>query len=108
MSKESIYISIPITGHDDATQRTKAGQISTMLHEMGYDTVINPFDVYDAWKIVYKREPTYDEIMQADIAAMLQCTAIYMCEGLSKLVRCMKERQAAINAGLEVIYEYSY
>ncbi len=108
MSTELIYISIPITGHDEATQRTKAGQISTILYDMGYNTVINPFDVYDAWKLYYKREPTYDEIMQADIAAMLQCTAIYMCEGWSMSNGCMKERQAAINAGLEIIYEYSY
>ena len=108
MSKESIYISIPITGHDEAVQRTKSGQISTMLYEMGYDTVINPLDVYDAWKNVYKREPTYDEIMQADIAELLKCTAIYMCNGWSKSLGCMKERQTAINAGLEVIYEYGY
>lgn len=105
---ESIYISIPISGHDEATQRTKAGQISTMLYVMGYDIVVNTFDFYDAWRISCKREPTYDERLQVYIAEMLQCTAIYMCEGWSKSAWCMKERQAAINAGLEVIYEYSY
>lgn len=108
MSKESIYISIPITEHDEDAQRTKAGQISTMLYEMGYETVINTFDFYDAWRSSYNREQTYDETMQVYIDEMLQCTAIYMCDGWSKSVWCMKERQAAINAGLDVIYEYGY
>lgn len=108
MSKESIYISIPISEHDEVAQRTKAGQISTMLYEMGYDTVINPFDIYDAWKIAYKREPTYEEIMQADIAELLKCTAIYMCDGWSGSKGCQKERETAINSGLERIYEYGY
>lgn len=71
MSTESIYISIPITGHDDAAERTKAGQISTMSYEMGCDTVINPFDVCEALKVSYKREPTYEEIMQAVHSGMI-------------------------------------
>lgn len=34
MSKESIYISIPIIDHDEDAQRTKAGQNSKMFHSL--------------------------------------------------------------------------
>lgn len=108
MSKESIYISIPITGHDEAAQRTKAGQISTMLYEMGYLKVINPFRISDWLKASINREPTYEEYMQADLAALKLCDAIFMCSGWETSAGCWRERNQAINAGLEVIYEYGY
>ena len=82
--------------------------VSQMLREMGYEKVINPFKIGDWLRASLKREPTYDEYMDADLAVLRGCTAIYMCEGWSRSVGCKIERQEAINAGLEVIYEYSY
>ena len=105
MKKESIYISLPITGHDENVQRAKAGQISMMLSETGYNTVVNPFDVYDAWKITYNREPTYEEIMQADLADLRRCDAIYMCKGWETSAGCVRERQQAINQEQTIVYE---
>ena len=96
MKNESIYIRIPITRHNEAVQREKAAQISTILYEMGYDTVINPFDVYDAWKSSYKREPTYDEIMQVDLEALKPCDAIFMCIGWAVSGGCRTERNQAV------------
>lgn len=105
---ESIYISIPISGLSESVQRAKAGMVAKMLREMGYEKVINPFIISDWLKNSLKREPTYDEYLDADIAVLRGCTAIYMCEGWSRSNGCKIERQEAINAGLEVIYEYSY
>lgn len=105
---ESIYISIPISGLSESVQRAKAGMVAQMLREMGYEKVINPFIISDWLKNSLKREPTYDEYLDADISVLKLCTAIYMCEGWSKSNCCMKKRQEAINAGLEIIYEYSY
>ena len=105
MKKESIYISLPITGHDEATQREKASQISTMLLEMGYDTVINPFELYDALKCEIGREPEYEEIMQVDLAALKPCDAIFMCLGWAGSGGCRRERNQAVNQGQEIIYE---
>ena len=106
--RESIYISIPISGLSESVQRAKAGMVAQMLREMGYEKVINPFIISDWLKNSMKREPTYDEYLDADIAVLRGCTAIYMCEGWSKSNGCKIERQEAINAGLEVIYEYGY
>ena len=105
MNGKTIYISLPITGHDEAVQRAKAGRISTMFYEMGYDTVVNPFDVYDAWKTVYKREPTYSEIMEADLAELTKCDAIFMCNGWVESQGCRIERIQAFNNGQDIIYE---
>lgn len=108
MNTESIYISIPITGLFESEQRAKAASVESMLSEMGYEKIFNPFKIGDWLRASLKREPTYDEYMKADITVLRGCTAIYMCEGWSRSVGCMKERHAAINAGLEVIYEYGY
>lgn len=106
MSKETIYISIHISDHDDAAQRTKAEQIATMLSETGYSKVINPFRVGDMLKASIKREPTYEEYMKADLGVLMLCDAIYMCSGWETSAGCRRERQQAINQGQEVIYEY--
>lgn len=106
MNPQSIYISLPITGHDEAVQREKAGQISTMLSEMGYSKVINPFRIADWLKASIKREPTYEEYMQADLEALKLCDAIFMCTGWAGSGGCRRERNQAINQGQEVIYEY--
>ena len=105
---ESIYISIPITGLLESEQRAKAASIEAMLSEMGYEKVFNPFKIGDWLRASLKREPTYEQYMDADLAVLRGCTAIYMCQGWSRSNGCKIERQEAINAGLEVIYEYSY
>ena len=108
MRRESIYISLPITGHREQEQREKAQSIKNRLLEMGYSVVINPFDIGDALKGRLQREPTYEEYMKADIWHLLTCTAIYMCEGWSGSAGCLRERREAIGNYLDVVYEYSY
>ena len=108
MRRESIYISLPITGYPEVAQREKAQEIKQRLLEMGYSVVINPFDVGDALKKRLQREPTYEEYMNADSWHLLTCTAIYMCEGWSGSAGCLRERREAVANYLEVVYEYSY
>ena len=105
MKNESIYISLPITGHNEVVQRKKALHIKNMLLHMGYETVVNPFDIYDAWRITYNREPTYEEIMQADLADLRTRDAIYMCRGWVHSDGCRRERNQAVNQGQTIIYE---
>ena len=108
MKGESIYISIPITGSPEQEQRNKAAEVKQVLLEMGYEVVINPFDIGDALKKRLHREPTYEEYMKADIWHLLTCTAIYMCRGWSFSPGCLRERNEAVMNNLEVIYEYGY
>ncbi len=99
------YISIPITGHDEAKQRQIAGRIETMLHDMGYDTV-NPFNLSDGLKMMLGRTPTYNECLEYDLLALEQCDMIFMCYGWAESYGCRTERQKAKYAGLEIVYQY--
>lgn len=105
---KQIKLQNPITGRSESVQRAKAGTVEQMLADMGYTKTINPFKIGDWLRASLKREPTYDEYMNADIAVLRGCTSIYTCKGWSNSPGCMKERNVAINGGLEVIYEYSY
>ena len=48
MNKRSIYISIPMTGKDEAQQRRRADYWTRHFEALGYE-VINPFDIGDAF-----------------------------------------------------------
>lgn len=105
MKAQSIYISIPITGRDEAAQRAKSERIKIILLKSGYQVVVNPFELGDILKNELKREPTYEEYMQVDLRALRDCDAIYMCRGWETSKGCIRERQQAINQGQTIIYE---
>ena len=52
MNKRSIYISIPMTGKDEAQQRRKADYWTRHFEALGYE-VINPFDLGDKLKKIF-------------------------------------------------------
>lgn len=103
--KEKVYISIPISGLDEAVQREKAHQVETMLTDMGYD-VVNPFTLADELRAQLEREPTYDEYMEHDLLYVRFCDVIYMCRGWAESNGCRIEWQKAKKMGKEIIYEY--
>ena len=105
MKRESIYISLPLSGLDESVQREKAEQISTMLSEMGYLKIINPFRIGDWLKASINREPTYEEYMQSDLEVLKRCDAIFMCVGWDGSSGCRRKRNKAVNHGQEIIYE---
>lgn len=67
-----IYISIPISGHDAEKVRARADLIKSRLSREGH-TPVSPFDIYVG------ANPTYADYLSADIRALLDCDAIYMC-----------------------------
>ena len=81
MSK--IYISIPISGHDLEEVKTKARDIREHLLWDVFELkkgqhrpdVITPFDVCP------EPDKPYSYYMGKDIEALLECDAIYLCEG---------------------------
>lgn len=84
MKKEKIYISIPITGFPVKEVREKADRVKGMLSREGWD-VVSPFDIYAG------KNPTYADYMSADIRALMDCDAIYMCKGWAKSCGCSIE-----------------
>lgn len=94
-----IYISIPITGHDEKAQRDKADKIKKALSHKGYE-VVNPFDI-----IPEKENPDWYDYMGADLRELSKCDAIYLCEGWKESKGCKLEMQYALSMGLRQIFE---
>ena len=93
-----IYISIPISGHDERKQREKADQIKNMLSKRGY-TPVNPFEIYSG------KNPTYFDYISHDLRALADCDAIYMCKDWQTSKGCKVEHFFAETYGKKIMFE---
>lgn len=107
MKRKRIYISIPISGHDIEEVKAKARVVRVRLL---YDVfglkkgchrpdVITPFDVCP------EPDKSYPYYMGKDIEALLECDAIYLCEGWQNSKGCMAEFEVARIYGKELMFE---
>ena len=102
--KPKIYISLPISGHPYNERKQTADLTAAMLSRNGYDPV-NPFMVYAGTR------PDYEDHICADLRAMLDCDAIYFCEGWEKSLGCNIEHDTAMRfmeadkKNFKIIYE---
>lgn len=83
-----VYISIPITGHDEKKQREKADLVKGRLSRYGHE-VVSPFEIYCG------KNPSYEDYICADLRALMDCDAVYFCEGWGKSVGCCIEKAVA-------------
>ena len=88
-----IYISIPITGCDIDTQRTKAAEIADKIRALGHKPV-NPFDTPQPPAGLSDKE-RYAYFMGEDIKRLIMCDAIYMSAGWTKSKGCKAEYEVA-------------
>ena len=93
-----IYISIPISGHDEIEVREHADLVKSTLSRVGHE-VVNPFDIYAG------KNPTYADYLCADLRAMADCDAIFLCSGWQFSRGCRIERTFAEEFGLQVMCE---
>lgn len=100
-----IYISIPISGLDLATQRVKADKIAEMIKAFGHEAV-NPFDTPEAPPEMSEKEK-YAYYMGEDIKRLLMCDAAYFHPHWTKSKGCRIEHHAAVTCGLETFYTFS-
>ena len=104
MKRKRIYISIPISGHDIEEVKAKAKDITECIlwDELGIEKgldVITPFDVCP------EPDKPYSYYMGKDIEALLECDAIYLCEGWQNSKGCMAEFEVARIYGKEIMFE---
>ena len=105
MSK--IYISIPISGHDLEEVKAKARKAREWLLYDVFELkkgqrrpdVITPFDVCS------EPDKPYSYYMGKDIEVLLECDAIYLCEGWQNSKGCMAEFGVARIYGKEIMFE---
>lgn len=82
MEKKKIYISIPITGHDEKLQREKADRVAMSLSRRGFKPV-NPFvDVFAG------KNPDYFDYLCSDLRTITDCDGICFCQGWEKSCGC--------------------
>lgn len=93
-----IYISLPISGKDLATQQALASQIVERIKALGHEPV-NPFDTSLASPEMSEKEQ-YAYYMGEDIKRLLMCDAAYFCEGYYKSAGCRTEVSVADNYGI--------
>lgn len=95
-----IYLSLPIdtNGYDVSTQMRIARKWQRYFEAEGH-TVVNPFDVYDKLcrfkKDAGLKPPTRSEIMKEDIAELLFCNVIFLCNGWQNSKGCIEEAETA-------------
>jgi hypothetical protein len=98
---KKIYISIPVTGLDESTQRRKALIVKAILRSRDHQ-VINPFDLVDALRDFLEREPAYDECMEVCLAAIEEeLPDIFLVEGWSFSNGCMDEVDLGVKLNLK-------
>lgn len=88
-----IYISIPISGKDLATQQAVALEIAEKIKALGHEPV-NPFDTPLAAPEMSEKEK-YAYYMGRDIEKLLLCDAVYFCEGWSESKGCRADSYIA-------------
>lgn len=93
-----IYISIPITGHDEKRVREHADHVKAALSRAGHKPV-NPFEIY------HGKNPDYADYLCEDLRALASCDAIYLCNGWQFSRGCRIEANFAQEFDKEVMYE---
>ena len=104
MKRKRIYISIPISGHDLTEVKEDAEYKQNTLYwayKPNEWEIITPFDVCP------EPDKPYSYYMGKDIEALLECDAIYMCEGWQNSKGCMAEFEVAIIYGKKIMFEKS-
>lgn len=97
-----IYISIPISGHNLATQRATAAEIADKIIALGHEPV-NPFNTPLAPLEMDEKEK-YTYYMGEDVKRLLLCDAAYFCEGWQMSKGCRIEAFIAGTYGLAVFH----
>ena len=102
-----IYLSLPIknTGYTTKERMKYADEVRRLL-ELRYGVrnenviVITPFDVNEN-----EDKDSYARKMGNDIEALLECDAIYLCEGWQNSKGCMAEFEVARIYCKEIMFE---
>ena len=90
-----IYISLPITGYDLQERKQYAESVKNRLQQIYPDgEIVTPFDVNPDHTL------PYEELIGKDIAALLTCDMVYVCNGSNNSKGCRLERYAALIYGI--------
>ena len=102
-----IYISIPITGHEDTyEQRLDEAVEYVKTNYPEYERIITPKDVAENLeKGFHPFETKYKDYLLADMRAISHCGAILMCRDWHLSKGCFAEWSFAYAVGLRILHQ---
>ncbi len=90
------YIAGKIAGLPHHDVKVKFDRIASKLKNLGYQ-VIKPATISD-------NNPTWEDVMRADIKRLLECDEIHMLPDWQESKGAQLERDIAMRLGMEVVY----
>ena len=104
---KTIYISLPITGHEDTyEQRLNAAVAYVKVMHTEYEYIITPKEIAERLEDYQPMKPKYKEYLLADMEAISRCDAIFMCRGWHDSDGCFAEWSFADAIGLDILYQH--
>jgi hypothetical protein len=101
MMRNRVYICGGVTGVSDFSDRFSTAE--SELIALGYEAV-NPITLGIELARTLDREPTYEEYMTADLAALATCHNIRLLEGWENSKGARREWERAKELGIDPIY----
>ena len=106
---KSIYISLPITGHEDTyEQRLDAAVKYVKENYTEYVYIITPKEIAERLEDYQPMKPKYKDYLLADMEAIAHCDAIFMCYGWNYSSGCYAEWAFARAIGLKKFYQENF
>ena len=96
-----IYVSLPISGYDLDERKLCAICAEKQIVER----YSKPLQVITPFVVCPESDKPYSYYMGKDIEALLECDAIYLCDGWQNSKGCMAEFEVARIYGKEIIFE---
>ena len=107
MKRKRIYISIPISGNglEEVKAKARVARERLLYDVFGVKKGRNRPDVITPFDVCPESDKPYSYYMGKDIEALLECDAIYLCEGWQNSKGCIAEFEMARIYGKEIIIE---
>ena len=107
---KSIYISLPISGHEeDYEARLNAAVEYVKAKCPEYKQIFTPKELAeeldDYYWICYRKKPSYKDYLLNDIEKIAHCDAIFMCRFSLKSKGCQAEYAFAQAIGIEILWQ---
>lgn len=105
---EKVMISQPMAGKTDEEIKTAREAATKILEKNGYEVVNTLFEGKTFTQESLKEQgvvqsPLY--LLAKSLEKMSKCNAVYFCAGWDEARDCRIEHNAAVEYGLDVIYE---
>ena len=103
---KSIYISLPISGHeDDYEQRLDEAVEYVKTNYPEYEQIITPKEVAVRLEFYKPNKPKYKDYLLASLKEIRHCDAILMSKGWQDSSGCLVEIAFAEAIGLTILYQ---